>query len=148
MPDHIAKDAPGPGAGESERWPITQAGCAYGAAMLAATLLFAPLRRAMESLGIDPVIASLTQAVATLFALIAVAGWVVQGFDVPRRFGARLAIGGCALLVLAVGYSAWEILLFGETPQDFLRSFAGPHGAIFGTALLFCALMPAVRNTR
>jgi hypothetical protein len=116
--------------------------------MLAVTLLFAPLRRSAESLGIDPVIASLSQAVATLFALILVAGWVVQAFDVPPRFRARLAVGGCGLLVLIAGYAIWEILVFKATPMDFLRSFAGAHGAIFGTALLFCALMPAVRNWR
>jgi hypothetical protein len=125
-----------------------QAAAAYFAVLLAISLLAAPLRDLAVRSGTDPVFAFLTQAVVTLFALIWAAGWVAEAFSVPADPLLRLGLGFGAVGALVATDVAAQLFGAGVTPLDLLARIGRAEGAIVLVALVFSALLPALRNHR
>jgi hypothetical protein len=77
---------------------------------------------------------------------------LVRTFYVPRTIGARLVMGGVALLILLIAEFALSTLVFGNSIIDHLRSYlSAPHAlglagqCVFG---LFPVIQLALRDQR
>lgn len=130
------------------RYQALQAGACYFMATLTLGWLLGPIRDYAVRAGADPLLAILCQAVTTLLILVWAAGWVVEAFDVPDRFGQRAAVGFGAVGLLIVCDFVSGYLMFDMTPLELAAHFLGPEGEVVGLSLLLAALLPLFRSHR
>ncbi len=127
------------------RWSLLDALFAYFVVALAMIALVQPIGAFFVRAGADPVMAALSEATATLLVLLSAAGWIVQGFNVPSRTGARLVIGVGAMALLLASGVALALLIPGIPPWALARRFANPEGVVIAASLVLGALLPAIR---
>jgi hypothetical protein len=136
----------GPVAGESVRRRAAEAAAGYALVILAVSWVLKPIREFFVTAGADPVLANLSQAVATLLILTFAAGWVVRAFGVPARLDLRLALGLGGVALFAAGDALTSLLLFGQSPFELVAEFKGPKGLVLTLMLAIAAALPAVRG--
>ena len=130
------------------RHQALQAGACYFMTTLTLGWFFGPIRDYWVRAGADPLLAILSQAVATLLVLVWTAGWVVEAFDVPSRLAQRAAVGFGAIGLLLGCDFLTGYLMFDMTPGELARHFVTPEGEVVGLSLLLAALLPIVRGRR
>ncbi|MBS0363302.1 MAG: hypothetical protein JSR98_18150 [Proteobacteria bacterium] len=130
------------------RYQALQAAACYFMATLTLGWFFGPIRDFWIRAGADPLLAILSQAVATLLVLVWTAGWVVEAFDVPGRLAQRVAVGFGAIGLLVACDFLVGYLMFDMTPGELVAHFLTPEGAVVAVSLLLAALLPIVRGRR
>jgi hypothetical protein len=71
--------------------------------------------------------------------------WLIRSFRVPRTGGARLAMGGLALVLLLVAELALGLFGFGRSLAAQLDAWGSPAGALGLAAQLAFGLVPFVQ---
>ena len=137
---------PGPAAVEPLALRTFEAAVGYGLVILAASWVLGSVRKFLVLFGVDPLMASLSQAVATLLILTQAAGWVVRTFGVPWRLGLRLSVGLGAVALFGACDALSALLLFGLSPLDLIAELTGLQGLVIGLMLVAAAVLPAVRG--
>ncbi len=130
------------------RYQALQAAVCYFMATLTLGWFFGPIRDYAVRAGADPMLAILSQAVATLLILVWAAGWVVEAFDVSSRLTQRIAVGFGAIGLLVACDLLTGYLMFGLAPAELAAHFLTPEGEVVGLSLLLAALLPIVRSRR
>lgn len=137
---------PRPAAVESVALRTLEAAAGYGLVILATSWLLGSIRKFLVLFGVDPLMASLSEAVTTLLVLTQAAGWAVRTFEVPWRLGLRLSVGLGAVVIFMACDALSALLLFGLSPLDLTAELTGLEGRVIGLMLVAAAFLPAVRG--
>ena len=128
------------------RRSVLEALLTYFMVALTVAWLLGPIREFAIRAGCELLPAILIQAAVTLLILTSSAGWVVEAFDVPPRLGARLAVGGGAVVLLMLGDLMVGRLEYGLSLLALIRDLASPSGGVVVASLVLAALLPVMRG--
>jgi hypothetical protein len=120
------------------------AGVLWFVVMFALGFLLGPLREFVLAPRFGPTVAVLIEAVPMVAAMVLLVPWVARLFDVPRRAGPRLLMGGVGLVLLVLAETGMDALLRGRVL--WAERTQTPDGWIGLALLLVFALMPLLRR--
>ncbi|RPH44516.1 MAG: hypothetical protein EHM87_10165 [Burkholderiales bacterium] len=121
------------------------AGSLYFAVVFALAFAFGALRVSMLVPRLGELGAVALEVPVLIAASWSASAWLTRSFRVPRTSVARLAMGGVALLLLAVAELSLGILLFGRGPAAQLAALGTPAGLLGLAGQLAFGLVPFIQ---